>query len=109
MGSFPGCNHDIACHQTHPNVDKKLFLATSQVGLKNPDKPFPLNQEVGVLKWRLQTQDEALIPLSSEWCWVRGCLGAGRVCEIVCLRMCMGEGEWGEVCIVRFSEAGLHE
>ncbi|KAK7106199.1 coatomer subunit delta-like [Littorina saxatilis] len=54
--------------QTHPNIDKKLFLATSQVSLKNPDKPFPLNQEVGVLKWRLQTQDEALIPLSIN-CW----------------------------------------
>ena len=53
--------------QTHPNVDKKLFLATSQVGLKNAEKPFPLNQEVGILKWRLQTQDEALIPLSSQW------------------------------------------
>lgn len=54
--------------QTHPNVDKKLFLATSQIGLKNPEKPFPLHQEVGVLKWRLQTQDEALIPLSIN-CW----------------------------------------
>jgi len=54
--------------QTHPNVDKKLYLATSEVALKNADKPFPLNQEVGVLKWRLQTQDEALIPLSIN-CW----------------------------------------
>ncbi|KAL8577856.1 Coatomer subunit delta [Nucella lapillus] len=54
--------------QTHPNIDKKLFLATSQIALKNSDKPFPLNQDVGVLKWRLQTQDEALIPLSIN-CW----------------------------------------
>ena len=62
--------YSIVCvfGQTHPNIDKKLFLAESQIGLKNPDKPFPLNQDVGVLKWRLQTQDEALIPLSSESC-----------------------------------------
>lgn len=54
--------------QTHPNIDKKLYLATNQVVLKNPEKPFPLNQEVGILKWRLQTQDEAMIPLSIN-CW----------------------------------------
>lgn len=53
--------------QTHPNVDKKLFTAESVVGLKNPEKSFPLNNDVGVLKWRLQTTDESLIPLTSEW------------------------------------------
>jgi hypothetical protein len=52
--------------QTHPNVDKKVYQASNVVQLKNADKPFPLNQDVGVLKWRLQTQDEALIPLSSK-------------------------------------------
>uniref|UniRef100_A0A4W4FYJ8 Coatomer subunit delta n=1 Tax=Electrophorus electricus TaxID=8005 RepID=A0A4W4FYJ8_ELEEL len=54
--------------QTHPNVDKKLFTAESLIGLKNPDKSFPLNNDVGVLKWRLQTTDEALIPLTIN-CW----------------------------------------
>lgn len=52
--------------QTHPNVDKKLFTAESVIGLKNPEKSFPLNNDVGVLKWRLQTTDEALIPLTSK-------------------------------------------
>ena len=52
--------------KTHPNVDKKLFTAESVIGLKNPEKSFPLNNDVGVLKWRLQTTDEALIPLTSE-------------------------------------------
>ncbi len=51
--------------QPHPNVDKKLFSASSVLGLKNPTKPFPLNQDAGVLRWRLQTSDEAHIPLSS--------------------------------------------
>ncbi|CAL8372576.1 archain 1b [Gadus morhua] len=54
--------------QTHPNVDKKLFTAESVIGLKNPEKSFPLNNDVGVLKWRLQTTDEALIPLTIN-CW----------------------------------------
>ncbi|NP_001171791.1 coatomer subunit delta [Saccoglossus kowalevskii] len=54
--------------QTHPNVDKKLFAANSSIGMKNPAKPFPLNNDVGVLKWRLQTQDDSYMPLSIN-CW----------------------------------------
>lgn len=53
--------------QTHPNVDKELFKQRSHIGLKNPTKPFPLNNDVGVLKWRWQTQDESAIPLTSEY------------------------------------------
>lgn len=52
--------------QTHPNIDKELFRNKSQIGLKNPAKPFPLNTDVGVLKWRYTTQDESAIPLTSE-------------------------------------------
>jgi len=52
--------------QTHPNVDKDLFRSRNQIGLKNAAKAFPLHTDVGVLKWRLQTQDENLIPLSSN-------------------------------------------
>ena len=52
--------------KTHPNVDKKLFTSESVIGLKNPDKSFPINNDVGVLKWRLQTTDESLIPLTSQ-------------------------------------------
>lgn len=55
-----------ALPQTHPNVDKKLFTAESLIGLKNPEKSFPLNNDVGVLKWRLQTTDESFIPLTSQ-------------------------------------------
>lgn len=53
--------------QTHPNVDKELFKTRSQIGLKNPAKPFPLNTDVGVLKWRWQTQDESAVPLTSTF------------------------------------------
>lgn len=54
--------------QTHPNVDKELFRSVNQIGLKNPAKPFPLNTDVGVLKWRYQTQDETAVPLTIN-CW----------------------------------------
>lgn len=53
--------------QTHPHVDKKLFTNESLIGLKNQDKSFPLNTDLGVLKWRIQSTDEALIPLTSEY------------------------------------------
>lgn len=52
--------------QTHPNVDKELFKSSGQIGLKNPTKPFPINTDVGVLKWRYQTQEESAIPLTSK-------------------------------------------
>ncbi|CAB3990872.1 Coatomer subunit delta [Paramuricea clavata] len=54
--------------QTHPNVDKKLFNQDSVLGLKQSGKPFPLNADIGVLKWRLQTKDESLMPLTIN-CW----------------------------------------
>uniref|UniRef100_A0AAR2LX73 Coatomer subunit delta n=1 Tax=Pygocentrus nattereri TaxID=42514 RepID=A0AAR2LX73_PYGNA len=47
---------------------KKLFTAESLIGLKNPEKSFPVNNDVGVLKWRLQSTDESLIPLTIN-CW----------------------------------------
>jgi coatomer subunit delta len=37
----------------------------SVIGLKNADRPFPANQEVGVLKWRYTSTDPKEIPLTS--------------------------------------------
>ncbi len=54
--------------QSHPNIDKDLLRKKMQIALKNPAKPFPLNTDVGVLKWRMQTTDESNVPLSSECC-----------------------------------------
>ncbi|KRZ29153.1 Coatomer subunit delta [Trichinella pseudospiralis] len=50
--------------QTHPNLDKKAFASKSLLMLKNVGKPFPVNTEVSVLKWRFQSQDEAYLPFS---------------------------------------------
>jgi hypothetical protein len=48
-------------------VDKKLFNQESVLGLKQSGKAFPLNADIGVLKWRLQTKDESLMPLTSKY------------------------------------------
>jgi len=73
----------ILCHhytQTHPNVDKKLFTNESVIGLKQANRSFPINSDIGVLKWRLQTVDEALLPLSSECDDVMVCINKRCVC-----------------------------
>uniref|UniRef100_H2ZH53 Coatomer subunit delta n=2 Tax=Ciona savignyi TaxID=51511 RepID=H2ZH53_CIOSA len=62
-------DNDKGCQmQTHPNVDKKAFLSTWVLGLKSPDKPFPVKQDVGLFKWRLQSTDESILPLAIN-CW----------------------------------------
>ena len=33
-----------AMWQTHPQVDKKAFNSDDVIGLKNPDKPFPVSK-----------------------------------------------------------------
>ncbi len=52
--------------QVHPNLDKAIWQSQSQLRLKSVQKPFPINNDVGVLKWRLQTTDENMLPLTSE-------------------------------------------
>lgn len=66
--------------QTHPHVDKKLFTNESLIGLKNQEKSFPLNSDLGVLKWRLQSTDESLIPLTIN-CWPSES-GTGSGCDV---------------------------
>ncbi|XP_065845793.1 coatomer subunit delta-like [Oscarella lobularis] len=64
--------------QPHPNVDKKLFQRESILGLKQAGKGFPLNNDVGIVKWRLQSVDEALMPLTIN-CWPSE---SGGNCEV---------------------------
>eukprot|EP01024_Parvocaulis_polyphysoides_P024925 TRINITY_DN2273_c0_g2_i1.p1 TRINITY_DN2273_c0_g2~~TRINITY_DN2273_c0_g2_i1.p1 ORF type:complete len:504 (+),score=64.98 TRINITY_DN2273_c0_g2_i1:1805-3316(+) len=54
--------------KTHPNIDKPLYSSQSMLGLKDPSRPFPTGSPLGVLKWRFQTKDENLLPLSIN-CW----------------------------------------
>eukprot|EP00252_Welwitschia_mirabilis_P008752 TRINITY_DN2088_c0_g1_i4.p1 TRINITY_DN2088_c0_g1~~TRINITY_DN2088_c0_g1_i4.p1 ORF type:complete len:528 (+),score=127.69 TRINITY_DN2088_c0_g1_i4:321-1904(+) len=59
--------------KTHPNINKELFANNNLLGLKDPSRPFPAGPTgdalgVGLVKWRMQTTDEALVPLNIN-CW----------------------------------------
>lgn len=54
--------------KTHPNIDKNMFANDNVLGLKDPSRPFPTGSELGILKWRFQSKDENLVPLTIS-CW----------------------------------------
>lgn len=54
--------------RTHPNVDKTLFSTQGLIGLKDSNRPFPIGNPLGVLRWRLVTKDESMAPLLIN-CW----------------------------------------
>ena len=54
--------------KTHPNIDKALHASDGILGLKDPNRPFPMGSPLGILKWRYQTRDESAVPLSIN-CW----------------------------------------
>mmetsp|Transcript_14112 Transcript_14112/g.35607 ORF Transcript_14112/g.35607 Transcript_14112/m.35607 type:complete len:525 (-) Transcript_14112:236-1810(-) len=54
--------------KTHPNIDKGLYASSSILGLKDPTRPFPAGSPLGILKWRMQSRDEAAVPLTIN-CW----------------------------------------
>ncbi|ERN13655.1 hypothetical protein AMTR_s00049p00109690 [Amborella trichopoda] len=59
--------------KTHPNINRELFSNQNILGLKDPSRPFPTSQTgdaagVGLLKWRMQSTNESLVPLSIN-CW----------------------------------------
>ncbi|OMJ20512.1 Coatomer subunit delta [Smittium culicis] len=59
---------DSTQYKTHPNIDKKQFSESGLLTLKNQSRTFPLNQPVGVLKWRYVGQSEDSVPLNIN-CW----------------------------------------
>jgi coatomer subunit delta len=50
----------------HPNVAKFAPGQDRVVALKDPKKPFPVNQSLTVLRWRYAGTDESNVPLSSK-------------------------------------------
>lgn len=52
--------------RTHPNVDKNLFNSSRIIQMSNTTKGFPVNQSVGVLRWRAspKVDDTAALPIS---------------------------------------------
>ncbi|KAG6754381.1 hypothetical protein POTOM_042420 [Populus tomentosa] len=57
--------------KTHPNMNKELFANENILGLRDPSRPFPTGQTgdagVGLLKWRMQSADESMVPLTSGY------------------------------------------
>jgi hypothetical protein len=45
--------------KTHPKIDKQAFTSNGVIKAKDPGTIIPS----AVMKWRLQTSDEALLPL----------------------------------------------
>ncbi|PNH03435.1 Coatomer subunit delta-2 [Tetrabaena socialis] len=54
--------------KTHPNIDKNLYSSANVLGLKDASRPFPTGSELGILKWRFQSKEESLVPLTIN-CW----------------------------------------
>lgn len=52
--------------RTHPNVDKNLFNSSKTIQMAKVDKGFPVNNSVGVLRWRAapKADDTSALPIS---------------------------------------------
>jgi coatomer subunit delta len=53
--------------KSHPNVDRNLFKDQHKIGLRDSSRPFPLNQQMSVLRWRLQGKADKSLPISGSW------------------------------------------
>lgn len=59
---------DTMCYQTHPNVDKNAFKNDKTVQMRDVSRPFPVQQNLEVVRWKFSTRDETAVPLSIN-CW----------------------------------------
>jgi hypothetical protein len=52
--------------KTHPNVDRPLFTNSKAIQMSNISRGFPINNSVGVLRWRAtpKVDDASAIPIS---------------------------------------------
>jgi hypothetical protein len=61
----PG-NGDFA-FKTHPNINRALYVSDNVLGIKD-NRPFPLHQPTGILRWRAQELKNTKVPLTIN-CW----------------------------------------
>ncbi|BBN04461.1 coatomer subunit delta [Marchantia polymorpha subsp. ruderalis] len=54
--------------KTHPNIDKDLWNRENILGMRDPSKAFPTGSRSGILKWRMLSKQESLVPLMIN-CW----------------------------------------
>ncbi|KAG9233605.1 hypothetical protein BJ875DRAFT_463746 [Amylocarpus encephaloides] len=52
--------------RTHPNVDKGIFNSSKAIQMSNTGKGFPVNNSVGVLRWRAtpKADDASAVPIT---------------------------------------------
>ncbi|KAK3939910.1 anaphase-promoting complex, cyclosome, subunit 4-domain-containing protein [Diplogelasinospora grovesii] len=52
--------------RTHPNVDRNVFNSSKAIQMANTAKGFPVNNSVGVLRWRAtpRTDDTSAVPIT---------------------------------------------
>ncbi|KAJ1354563.1 hypothetical protein KIN20_011545 [Parelaphostrongylus tenuis] len=50
--------------QVHPNLDKKDWQTSAMLKLKSVGKPFPVNTNCGVLKWKMVLTEEEQLPVT---------------------------------------------
>lgn len=68
--------------KTHPHVDKAGWTDGRQIKLRDANKPFPVRQNLGVLRWRATTKEETSVPLSVQ-CWPSPAEDGSGACEVM--------------------------
>lgn len=53
--------------KTHPRIDKKAWTDSKKIQLRDTKQAFPVRTGLAVLKWRLTSKDESIVPLSSKY------------------------------------------
>ncbi|CAO0796402.1 unnamed protein product [Mucor circinelloides] len=62
-------NDDSAIQfKTHPNVDKSSFKQERSIQMRDLNRPFPVNQNLEVVRWKFTSQDDTDVPLTVN-CW----------------------------------------
>lgn len=68
--------------KTHPHVDKAAWADGRLIKLRDANKPFPVRQNLGVLRWRATTKDETVVPLSVQ-CWPSPAEDGSGACDVM--------------------------
>lgn len=53
--------------KTHPRIDKKAWTDSKKIQLRDTKQAFPVRTGLAVLKWRMTSKDESIVPLSSTY------------------------------------------
>jgi hypothetical protein len=85
--------------RTHPNVDKAMFNGSKAIQMTNTAKGFPVNNSVGVLRWKAspKTDDTTALPIQFT-VWVVG--GQGDPLNITIEYELTGEDPLKDVTVI---------